>query len=151
MQENGEDNKKENESAWKMAKTASSQSVTPDEPDDEEISEQVAEKVAVPNPEPSRKYVPPHLRNPTSQNQGQSLDKVCLGNTKRRLGDNKFGAPQIGDTMEFPSLGAVIDLDTKGFQPVKHGSREVNQTNPSQVVLDNKFSALSGKQTSQDN
>lgn len=137
MQENGDESKKDKESGpWKISAAVSEAA---DAEDQEKAAEE--EEVVTPSAQtPAKKYVPPHMRNQPAS----TLTPITLSGTRKA----KVAAPQIGDTTEFPSLGATNNdssNDLKGFQTVKYGSREIINRNAatSQVTLDNKYGALS--------
>ena len=152
MQENGEDGRKEAVTGpWNRSTPTSAIESTPSESDEEkEKEEEVEVKPSIPAGLTSGgRYVPPHLRGQGALGGGtgeqtRNLEPINLSHTKK-----KSSAPQIADTMEFPSLGAaeseVSSSDMKGFQAVKHGGKEVlHKSNAPQVSLDNKYKAFRG-------
>lgn len=92
---------------------------------------------AQPSQAPTR-YVPPHMRNlpPTPS----TISPVALSSTRRQKGS----APKIADIVEFPSLGpSDANEDIKGFQTVRHGTRDSSPSRKSpNVTLDNKYGLL---------
>jgi len=115
-----------------------------DKASEEKKTEAVAPVVTpvAPPPATSGKYIPPQLRNQSQQpSSSPSMTPTPLFSGVRR---SKSGAPRIGDTVEFPSLGAVdSNEDNKGFQTVRSGnSRDLIDKSSANVTLDNKYGLL---------
>lgn len=128
-----------------------------DEKDTEEAKEnqekiEVAE-VKAPEPEPAREqskpeaYVPPYLRKQQSSASSNQPSGVYVPPSVRKT---QKVQPNIMDTLEFPTLNAVVDTTEKianggeKFElPKKSGRVENKKAGGSSIEIENKFTALS--------
>jgi len=137
MQENEEEGKKESQSGpWKLSTPITRINVDEGDDDINDDINKINAPITVPQQQ-GGKYVPPHLRGVNANT------PTSLTSTKR----SKFGAPKIGDAIEFPTLGTPSEAfdEIKGFQAVKYGGRDNLDRSSTQVTLDNKYGVLTNR------